>query len=168
MSELRGDGGGVRQGCDKGYPFLCLRRCLFAQYRRRLEAEKMRLAEEEKLRKEMSAKKAKEEAERKHQVSLDLRAVLGAGPALRLHTSCHLSLLPSSRLGDTSSSLSTQQLNSPVGFALWLESEDCAHSTFLVRGDTQGKGLTGEPPGSCSQTQGSQPHMPLNTEVWLV
>lgn len=167
MSELRGDEGGVRQGCDKGYPFLCLRRCLFAQYRRRLEAEKMRLAEEEKLRKEMSAKKAKEEAERKHQVSLDLRAVLGAGSAL--HTSpCHLSLLPSSRLGDTSSSLSTQQLNSPVGFALWLESEGCAHSTFLVRGDTQGKGLTEERPGSCSPTQGSQPHVPLNTEVWLV
>lgn len=42
----------------------------------------MRLAEEEKLRKEMSAKKAKEEAERKHQVSLALGAVLGCCSAV--------------------------------------------------------------------------------------
>lgn len=62
--------------------FLYPRGCPFPQYRRRLEAEKMRLAEEEKLRKEMSAKKAKEEAERKHQVSLALGALLGCCSAV--------------------------------------------------------------------------------------
>lgn len=68
LLEFGGDGGEVRQSCDKGYMFLWPHDCSFPQYWRRLEAERMRLAEEEKLRKEMSAKKAKEEAERKHQV----------------------------------------------------------------------------------------------------